>query len=339
MAAIQGETLDRVANMPLIKQFCTRQLGWKYVDYNRDHRVLVEAQLRMHDRWGFDCFNTIGYPYREAGDCGLPLLWLEDTVPKAQGVLVRDRSDIAAIRWPDPWEGPLMSDRLQAIRLFKEHRPDVAVLGWVEGCFAQAATFRGMDQALMDLVLGPDLLRELMDVILPHELAFAKAQVEAGADIIGVGDSAASLVGPAHYAELILPYEMALISGIRQTGAPVKLHICGDITELLPAMAGLPVDIVDIDWQVDLREARRVLGPAVCLCGNFDPVAVLLHGTPDGVRSECRRCVREAGAPFILAPGCEVPPDTPAQNFSALCEPYEPAVPTAASGDDAAWEL
>lgn len=321
---MRGEPVDRVPNMPLPKQFCTRQLGWKYVDYNRDPRVLVEAQLRMYERWPVDCFNTTGYAYREASDCGLPLRWLEDSVPHAEGVLVEQRSDIDRINWPDPWEGPLMSDRLRAIQLFKQRRPQVGVLGWVEACFAQALTFRGMEQAMMDLVLNPDLLRELMGFILPHEIAFAKAQVEAGADFVGVGDSAASQVSTEHYVELILPYERELLAGIRQMGVPTKLHICGDITRLLSAMTVLEADIVDIDWQVDLREARRILGTQVCLCGNFDPVAILLQATPEKVREECRRSIREAGPPFILNAGCEVPPDTPAENYAAMCEPYNP---------------
>ena len=228
-----------------------------------------------------------------------------------------------ALTWPDPWDGPLMRDRLNAIRLFKRERPEVTVLGWVEGCFAQAATFRGLNQLMMDLVLEPEGVWELMDFCLPMETAFARAQVEAGADIIGIGDSAASLVRRDHYAEFILPYEHKLIEAIHGMGAPTKLHICGDITRLLPDMATIPVRMVDVDWMVDLKEVRAVLGPDVCLWGNFDPVRVLLRGTPDHVREACRRCIRESGPRYVLSAGCEVPPDTPAENFAAACEPYE----------------
>ena len=323
LAALRGERVDRVPNMHLIKQFCTRQLDIRFTDYNRDYRVLVDAQLRMHDRWGFDCFNTTGYPYREAGDCGLPLEWRDEAVPHALDVPVKDRKDIEALTWPDPWDGPLMRDRLNAIRLFKRERPEVTVLGWVEGCFAQAATFRGLNQLMMDLVLEPEVVWELMDFCLPMETAFARAQVEAGADIIGIGDSAASLVRRDHYAEFILPYEHKLIEAIHGMGAPTKLHICGDITRLLPDMATLPVRMVDVDWMVDLKEARAVLGPEVCLWGNFDPVRVLLQGAPEQVREACRRCIRESGPRYVLSAGCEVPPDTPAENFAAACEVYE----------------
>ena len=324
LAATRGEPIDRVANSPLIKQFCTRQLGIPYRGYNRDHRVLVESQLAMHDRWPIDCFTVMGYAYREAGDCGLPLFWPEDTVPHPTDILVKERSDIQKLSWPDPWEGPFMRDRLQGIQLFKKCRPEVAVIGAIEGCFAQAVTFRGMENAMIDLMEDRDLLRELMDFILFHELAFAKAQVEAGADLIFVGDSAASLVGHKPYLEVILPYEQAMTQAIRGMAVPSKLHICGDISHLLPSLVSVGADIIDIDWMVDLGHARHMLGPEVCLCGNFDPVAVLLQSTPERVREECLRCIREGGTPFILAPGCEVPPDTPPPNFAALCQSYQP---------------
>ena len=323
LAAIKGDPVDRAPNMHLIKQFCTRQLGRDFMEYNRDYRALVDSQLRIHDCWPFDCFNVLGHPYREASDAGVPLTWRKDAGPETAGVLVEERSDIKSIQWPDPRAGPLMSDRLRAIQLFKKQRPHVAVLGWVEGCFAQAVTFRGMERAMMDLALDTDLLRELMDFILPNEIAFARAQVEAGADLIGLGDAAASLVRRDQYAEFILPYERELIRAIRQTGVTTKLHICGDIRHLLADIAVTAADMVDIDWMVSLKEARRMLGPCVCLCGNFDPVAILLQSTPEKVRESCTRCIREAGFPFVLAPGCEVPPHTPAENFVALCDAYD----------------
>lgn len=320
--ATRGEPADRVANMPLVKQFCTRWLSRDFSEYNRNYQTLVECQIATQDRWKFDCFNVTGFPYREASDCGLPLNWREDAQPDSEGILVQTRSDIRKLKRPDPWDGPLMRDRLLAIQLFKKQCPNIAVLGWVEGCFAQALTFRGMENGMMDLVLDPDLLQELMDFILPLEIAFAAAQVEAGADLIGVGDAAASLVSREQYSKHIFPYELDLIKSIQETEVPAKLHICGDISHLLDDIADLDADMIDLDWMVSITRARSILGSKVCLCGNFDPVKILLQSSPEKVRMECFRCISEAHIPFVLAPGCEVPPDTPPENFTAMCEHY-----------------
>ena len=117
LASIRGQPVDRVANMPLIKQFCARQTGIPFEDYNRDHRVLVDCQIQMLERWKIDCVNVTGFAYREAGDCGLQLTWLPDAPPHPDSVLVSEWKDISALRWPTPWDGPLMSDRLRANRV------------------------------------------------------------------------------------------------------------------------------------------------------------------------------------------------------------------------------
>ena len=56
--------------------------------------------------------------------------------------------------------------------------------------------------------------------------------------------------------------------------------------------------------------------------GKFDPVSVLLRGTPDDVRRACRQDEQDAAGfdNFILTPGCEVPPATPPENYDALLE-------------------
>ena len=91
-------------------------------------------------------------------------------------------------------------------------------------------------------------------------LEFARAQVEAGADLIGVGDAAASLVGPQIYEEFVRPYEQRLVDGLHAMGTRVRLHICGNIRRILPGIGSLGCDMVDIDSMVPLDQARREMG-------------------------------------------------------------------------------
>jgi len=80
------------------------------------------------------------------------------------------------------------------------------------------------------------------------ELAFAKAQMAAGADLISIGDAAASLVGPAIYEQLVWPYEKKLIDALHALGARVRLHICGNTRDLLGKIGALGCEIVDLDY-------------------------------------------------------------------------------------------
>jgi MtaA/CmuA family methyltransferase len=193
-----------------------------------------------------------------------------------------------------------MSDRLAAIRtLHDQVGGEVPVMGWVEGAFAEAADLRGESTLLIDLVDRPAWVRDLLEVTVETAIAFARAQIEAGADIIGLGDALASQVSPKMYRTFALPYEQRIFKAVHDMGALARLHICGNTTRLLADMAQSGADIVDLDWMVDLTQAAQIFGDGPAMCGNFDPVRVMLQGTPDLVRAAVAQCLRRGGSRLI----------------------------------------
>jgi len=190
----------------------------------------------------------------------------------------------------------------------------------VEGPCAMGADLRGINTLMLDFLDDPGFVRDLFEFAVEMELAFAAAQLAAGADLIGVGDAAASLVGPRIYDEFVWPYERKLVNGLHAVGARVRLHICGRTRRLFAGMGKLGTEIVDLDWMAPLEEARRVMGPDQVLLGNIDPVEVLRHGTPESVAAAISECHRQAGPRYIVGAGCEVVRDTPEENMRALCQ-------------------
>ena len=53
--------------------------------------------------------------------------------------------------------------------------------------------------------------------------------------------------------------------------------------------------------------------------GNFDPVNILLEGTPEIVYEAAAKCIQKGKGRLILSPGCEVPVNTPVENVAAFC--------------------
>jgi uroporphyrinogen-III decarboxylase len=172
---------------------------------------------------------------------------------------------------------------------------------------------------MMDFFDDPAFVRDLFAFVIELELRFAREQIKAGADIIGVGDAAASLVGPQIYEEFVWPYEKQLVDGIHTLGGKVRLHICGNTRLILEGMGRLACDIVDLDSLTPISEARQKMGPGAVLLGNLNPVRVLRNGDPAGVTTAVADCHRQAGPRFIVGAGCEVPRDTPPDNLRALC--------------------
>lgn len=164
-------------------------------------------------------------------------------------------------------------------------------------------------------------------------------QIEAGADIIGLGDAIASTISPRMYRQFALPYEQRIFAAVKAMGAVPRLHICGDTHRIVPDMLLSGASIIDLDWMVDFGKAAAQValpgdtdtpspsdwrgvndftqrfGPA--LCGNMDPVRILLQGTEEEVYQATWRCLETGGSRCINAAGCEIPIGTPPENIHA----------------------
>ena len=321
LAHLAGEPVERLPAMPITMMFAARVAGVRYIDYCRDHRVLARAQLAVADRFGFDHVSCISDPAREASDLGARVEWFDEQPPAIDEsvALLAAKPDLAALRRPDPRGGGRMTDRLLAVEVLRAaDGPPRLVEGWVEGPCAEAADLRGINTLMLDFLDDPSFVQDLFGFTTEIAMAFARAQVDAGADIIGVGDAAASLVGPEIYEEVVVPHEQRLIDHIHAVGGRARLHICGNMRRSVGPMSRLGADIVDLDSLVPLDEARAAAGPDQVLLGNLNPVTELLTSTPAEVARAIERCHRQAGSRYIVGAGCEIPAATPPENVDAL---------------------
>lgn len=320
---LRGEPVDHLPAMPITMMFAADRLGISYREYVSDHRVLAEAQVFTARKFGFDYVSVISDPAREAADLGAPIQWFDDQPPALieEASLLRDKATLKTLTIPEPSAGGRMADRIRGVRRLRELVGDeFLVEGWIEGPAAQAADLRGVNRLMSDLVDDPAFVDELMDFVVELELRFAAAQIEAGADLIGIGDAAASLIGPRFYERFVFHRTRRMIEEIHRRGALVRLHICGRTRKLLPWLARLGADILDFDWMVPLDEARSHCGPRQVLLGNIDPVSVLRNGTPALVQEKLEQCFRQAGPRYIVGAGCEVVRDTPDANVHAMID-------------------
>jgi len=320
-AMFKGEQVDHLPLMPITMQFACDAIGKKYYDYAIDHRVLVEGQLTVAEEFSFDHISCISDPTREAADCGASIIYSENSPPAIdnQNALLADKTKLAYLKMPNPLGGGRMHDRVKAVTLLKDKTDnDKIIEGWIEGPCAEGADLRGINTIMIDFYEDAGFVRDLFEFVIEMELNFAKLQIEAGADLIGLGDAAASLIGPGLYEEFVWPYEKKLIDGIHKLGAAVRLHICGDTRSILENIGRLGCEIVDLDYLTPVSEAREKMGPAQILLGNIDPVSVLRDSTPKQIYQAIEQCHNQAGSNFIVGAGCEVTRDTLLENLRVL---------------------
>jgi MtaA/CmuA family methyltransferase len=322
LGAIRGEAVDSLPLIPISMMAAAAEIREPYRRYILDAGVHARAQVAFAGRYDIDHVSVISCPTSEAADLGAAIIYYDDQPPAIDETraLLADKGRLRSLRVADPGSGRRMSKRIETVRLLKEAiGRDKLVEGWIEGPIAQSCDLRGINTVMLDFYDDPQFLRDLMAFVFELEIAFARAQVEAGADIVGVGDAAASLIGPALYRDFAWDWEKRYVAALHSLGVPVRLHICGNINALLPMLRDVGADILDLDWMVPVGQARQHTGPMQLLSGNIDPVSVLYRGTPSDVRRGLEECFEQAGRDrYAACAGCEIPRGTPAANLEAM---------------------
>ncbi|MCE0498211.1 MAG: uroporphyrinogen decarboxylase family protein [Methylacidiphilales bacterium] len=321
-ALVQGEPVDRTLCLPITMMFAAAYAGHSYRDYATRASVQAESQAQLAEDFELDHVGVLSDPAVEASDWGATVAYFDEQPPAIdeRTPLIKEPEDLAKLSSPDPATGKRMSNRIEAVaELNRRVGSDLLVEGWVEGPCAESADLRGINTLMTDFFDDPEFVSALFERVVEVAIKFARLQIEAGADIIGVGDAAASLVGPAIYEEFVWPWEKKLIDAIHQAGGMTRLHICGNTNFALEKIGHLGCTVVDLDSMVDLRKARAAM-PNQVLDGNLDPVRVVLQRSARDVLEALKQCHDQVGARYIAAAGCEIPRGTPPENLKAFSD-------------------
>lgn len=304
-------TDGRIPFHPLIMQFACRFINKTYEEFMTDYRVLVESNMRCLEAFDHDAVSVISDPFRETAAFGAQITFNGNASPKVKHIILA-QDDVDKLIVPNVYNCERTLDRLKGVELFrKELGQTFPVIGWIEGPLAEGCDLMGVSELLMQAMNEPEMVCHLLYKCLALAKQFALAQIQAGANIIGVGDAICSQIPPEMYEEFVLPLHRELFSYIQNQGALVKLHICGNIKHLLPFIANTGADIVDLDWLVSFTDARAILGPNVWLCGNTDPVSVIQDGTDETLINDIEQIrVLENNNKWIYSGGCEITPFT-----------------------------
>jgi MtaA/CmuA family methyltransferase len=304
---------------PILMQFAAKFNNHTYEEFMTDYRVLVESNVKCLEVIGHDAVGLISDPYRETSAFGASVEFSGNNNPVCEP-LITSIDDLDLLKNPDVHKSGRTLDRILAAGYYKKLLgDDTPIIGWIEGPLAEAADLTGVNNVLVDILMEPDFVRRLMEICLITAKDFAKAQVEVGCLVIGIGDALCSQIDPETYGSFVLPLHQELIGFIHDIGAFTKLHICGDITHLLPFLAHTKTDILDLDWMVDFNIAREACKNDVILCGNLDPVSVVQKQSPEKISLESGRLAKSlSDTRFILSAGCEITRDTPLENILAM---------------------
>lgn len=252
---------------------------------------------------------------------GMPL-----EVPDSGPVLanpIRERADLHHLREFDPAKETKFVG--EAIHLIcREAGPEIPVIGfaaapWTLACYMIEGQTRGdISTAKQILREEPELIRELLGRIARATVPYLESQIQAGAAAVQLFDTWAGELSREEYEAFELPATQDVIDGLKEYDAPRFLFAKGS-GPLLDLLVQTGADVLSVDAQTDLAQARRKLGRRAALQGNVDPNILL--GPIEEIRRAAREAVEKtAGAGHVLNLGHGILLATPVDNARAFVE-------------------
>jgi MtaA/CmuA family methyltransferase len=291
------------------------QAGLSLREYCTDGRAMAEAHIAAWERYGHDMIDLENGVAALASAVGCGVGFETDTSPPWVVAPALERiEDVDQLRPIDPSRDGMLPELLKATRLISEALGDrVFLLAEADQAPFSLATrswARGVLMALTDPD-REDLVRRLLDYATQQVIRYARALIDAGAHMTGMGDSIAGpdVCSPALYRRFAWPYERQVVETLAAGGTMIGLHVCGDSTRIIDDMVGTGSRLLAVDHKVSRAAVKEAARGVTTLIGTVDPSGVLARGTPDDVRAAARTdlAALAAGGGFILAPGCALP--------------------------------
>ena len=331
LRAARGEVLDRPPVWMMrqagryMKEY--RDLRDKYPsfrDRSENPELAIEISLQPFRAFGPDGVIMFSDILTPLPGIGIPFDIIEHRGPVIDPP-IRSQEQINKLQPLEPESKlPFIREILQTLR--REVGDRATVLGFVGAPWTLAAyAIEGKSSKDYTIIKSmafsePAMLHQFLEKLADAIAVYLRYQIDCGAQVVQMFDSWAGQLSPQDFETFALPYQQRVVQQVKAThpDTPMILYINGS-AGILELMAKTGVDIVSVDWTVDMAVARQRLGGNIGVQGNLDPC--VLFGSKDFIRDRIFDTVRKAGkGGHILNLGHGVLQNTPEENVAFFFE-------------------
>jgi uroporphyrinogen decarboxylase len=303
LAALGHREPDRVPFFLLLTMHGAKELGLGIREYFARAANVVEGQLRLRAKYRHDCIYTFFYAPLEIEAWGGEVIYCEDGPPNSGAPFLRQSDDILRLTPPRIEDCPCLTKVLDATAQLKARvGAEAPIIGVVMSPFSLPVMQLGFERYLEILLEQPALFERLMSVNEEFCVAWANAQLAAGATAICYFDPVSS--------PTLIPKDLLLRTGLPVAGrtlarfhGPVAVHYAsGACLSILEDIAALGVAAVGVSAREDLAALKAVAARKVSLLGNLNGIEMRRW---DAATAEAavKRAIAQAaaGGGFILS--------------------------------------
>ena len=206
---------------------------------------------------------------------------------------------------------------LDAIKILKERNDGVPIIGNLTGPVSLASSLVDPNTFYKEIIRKREQSHQFMEFVTDNLIAFGKAQIESGADVIAISDPSATgeILGPKLFHEYGVKYINKIARELRplcKTG--LIIHICGRLKSIYNELNGLESDAISFDSITSVKEVRGTVNNK-SIMGNVSTLA-LEENSPEQIEEAAKYCITSGAN--ILSPACGIGPKTPLENIQAM---------------------
>ncbi len=319
MAAIYDHDLDffpAICPTSVANFECMRLTNSFFPKAHFDAQSMADLAASAHHVLGFDTVMPYFSVHLEAEVLGCTISWGDGTVMPV--ITKRPFDRVEQFEPPANFlNRPLCKQLLKAIRLLKKQSGgEVGIIGKVVGPWSLAYNLYGAENLLLDTILEPKRTFNFINELSSIPIEFAKAQFEAGADMITWADHVTSdLISAKLYEEFVLPIHKLAAAKLENRG-PIILHICGNVMDRLDLIKKTGFKIFHIDSRNDIQKAVEICSDNILLTGSINNPYTLTNGSTSDVKKEVRRNIEQGIK--LISPECAIPFKVPNANLLEL---------------------
>ncbi len=319
--------LEEVDRVPVVSPLQTGTIdlmkasGAFWPDANNDSKLMATLAKAAHTLAGIE---SVRVPFDVSADAtAFGAVTGKEAIDRQPAILkapITTPELLERAILPDPRKAGRVPVVLEAVKILASDLKDTPVICAIVGPFMLAGQLRGSQEAIMDVAMKPSFIKGILEIATQFDIAYARAAIGAGADVVAVIDATSSgdVLGPPQYAEFALPYHKRVMEAIREADGYSIMHICGKTTKNMPFMIQSGANGISVDQHMDIGWVKQQLKGKVATIGNVSPTSTLLFKKPADVEAETKRCI-DAGTD-VIAPGCGFAPETPLENMKALVD-------------------
>jgi uroporphyrinogen decarboxylase len=327
IATLRHEDLPAVPWVPFAGVHAGKLKGYSALEILKDGGRLLESLLAVNQVYDPDGQPVIFDLQVEAEILGCELVWAKSGPPTVASHPLESRLELPA-RLPEAAEGrlPLILDVMREMK--QAVGETTALYGLVCGPMTLASHLRGTE-IFMDTFDHVDFLEGLLAYCRDVTLRMADLYHQAGMDVIAVVDPLVSQVSPRHFKQFLSHPYSHIFSALRQIGAYSSLFVCGDATKNVEVMCQTNPDSISVDENINLPAAKAITDRYnIAIGGNIPLTTRMLLGNQQDNMKFVVDLLDQVRGPasalkpnnFILAPGCDMPYDTPTENVVGVLQ-------------------